>query len=172
MLNGELMYLRAMEPLDVDLLYEWENDPQVWVAGTNTKPLSKTDIQAFVDHTDLDIYQTKQLRLMIIEKSTDVAVGCIDLFDFDPFNMHGGIGVLVCEKYRGKGFAKEAIKVFSQYLFDTYALHTIGATMSADNEVSQGLFEACGYQYCGIRRGWLRRGDRFLDEVVYQKMKV
>ena len=82
MLNGELMYLRAMEPLDVDLLYEWENDPQVWVAGTNTKPLSKTDIQAFVDHTDLDIYQTKQLRLMIIEKSTDVAVGCIDLFDF------------------------------------------------------------------------------------------
>lgn len=164
--------IRAMEPSDVDLIFQWENDPQQWKDGSgNCKPLSKNDIQRFVDNSTLDIYQERQMRLMISDTGR-VAVGCIDLFDFDPFSLHASIGVLVDEKYRQQGYASFAVRWIVKYSFEVLGLKSLCATMLSTNTVSKHLFEKCGFEYVGTRRQWYRIGDTMYDELIYQLVNL
>ncbi len=38
-------------------------------------------------------------------------IGCIDLFDFDPFHERISLGLLIASEHRNKGFAAEAISL-------------------------------------------------------------
>lgn len=40
-LSGTNIYLRAIEPEDLDILYQWENDSSLWVHGCTLAPFSK-----------------------------------------------------------------------------------------------------------------------------------
>jgi diamine N-acetyltransferase len=82
-LKGRIISLRAVEPSDLDLLYQWENNPAVWHLSNTLTPFSKHILKEYIENAKHDIYVTKQLRLMINTKKHGT-VGCIDLFDFDP----------------------------------------------------------------------------------------
>ena len=57
--------LRALEPTDIDALYKWENDPEIWHVSNTCTPYSKYILEKYIENSHLDIYQVKQLRLMI-----------------------------------------------------------------------------------------------------------
>ena len=83
-LSGRAVRLRAVEPDDVALLYAWENDPALWSVSGTLAPFSQDALSRFIERQQhADIYRTGQLRLMI-ETLEGVAVGAIDLFEFDP----------------------------------------------------------------------------------------
>ncbi|MBA7522215.1 hypothetical protein ES705_14333 [subsurface metagenome] len=88
--------LRALEAEDIGLLYEWENDKRIWQVSNTITPFSKFILQKYLDNSHMDIYQAKQLRLMIdlAEGDSKRTVGAIDLFDFDPFHLRAGVGIL------------------------------------------------------------------------------
>lgn len=67
MLSGGAVRLRAVEPEDAELLYEWENDPAVWAVSGTTEPFSREQIQRFIERQTSggDLLRTGQLRLMI-----------------------------------------------------------------------------------------------------------
>ncbi len=156
-----------MEPDDVARLYEWENDQSVWRHGTTTQPLSRATVKALVDNADLDLYQSRQMRLMIVSRETQETVGCVDVFDYDPFHQHALVAVLVREPFRRKGYAFDAMRTFTEYLFGTFAIHTLCATISGDNEASLRLFEKCGFSHVGTRPQWLCLDGRWHDELIY-----
>lgn len=157
-----------MEPDDVRLLYEWENDVETWSAGDSKRPVSRTDIEGLVLQADADIYQTRQMRLMV--SAGEETVGCVDMYDFDPYNMRGAIGVMIAKEHRGKGYATEAVGLFTNYLMEILHLHQTYATASADNRASIRTFEKCGYRTAGVRRDWYRSGDGYADEITMQKI--
>ena len=95
LLKGELVALRAMEPTDLELLYRWENDSDVWTISNTRTPFSKYVLKNFIETSSQDIYTAKQLRLMIDENATGETIGIIDLFDFDPFHLRVGVGILI-----------------------------------------------------------------------------
>ena len=104
--------LRAIEPEDIDLIYSWENDPSVWPVSNTIAPFSRYVLTKYIESSHLDIFQTRQLRLMIDlykDNNQKQTIGSIDLFDFDPFHMRAGVGVLIGNtSNRGKGFATDA----------------------------------------------------------------
>ena len=75
--------LRALEPEDIDLLYKWENDMEIWEVSNTLTPFSKHQLKTYIELAQLDIYQTKQLRLIVEGTNEDgecSTVGLIDLF--------------------------------------------------------------------------------------------
>ena len=82
-IEGRIVRLRAVEPDDVETMYAWENDPRVWRVSGTLAPFSRHMLSRFVEEQQFDIYQTRQLRLMI-ENPEGVPVGTLDLFEFDP----------------------------------------------------------------------------------------
>ncbi|GAL61143.1 acetyltransferase [Algibacter lectus] len=102
-LKGEHIYLRALEPEDLEFIHAVENDEAVWEISNTQTPYSKFLIKQYLEEAHRDIYDVKQLRL-VISTNEDKAIGLIDLFDFDFKNGRAGIGILIKdEENRSKG---------------------------------------------------------------------
>lgn len=169
LLKGGNIALRALEPSDLELLYYWENDPKVWEVSHTMAPFSKFVLAQYLETQHLDIYTSKQLRLVIVD-CNKVPVGLVDLFDFDPQHKRAGVGILIDVNARGKGYAREAIKVIEDYCFNHLDLHQVYANIGVNNSPSITLFESLDYKKSGIKKSWIKTPDGFEDELLYQKL--
>lgn len=172
MLRGRNIELRALEPGDVDLLYEWENDGELWHLSNTTAPFSKFTLEQYVLSAGQDVYSSKQLRLMIDlysgkERRT---IGSIDLFDFDPAHRRAGIGIMIVKEERKKGFASEALGILTEYCFEVLHLHQLYCNITEDNDASLALFRKAGFVVVGTKKDWLHIRDSWVDEVLLQKV--
>ncbi len=170
MLKGKNIELRALEPSDVDLLYQWENDEKIWHLSNTVVPFSRFVLDQYVINSTQDIYTNKQLRLMIdkIEKGNKTTIGSIDLFDFDPTNKRAGIGILIIKSEQRKGYASESLKLLLDYCFKTLHLHQVYCNITDMNTASLNLFKNHGFQIIGLKKNWLHIKDKWIDEYILQ----
>lgn len=169
--KGEKISLRALEPTDLELIYFWENDPEVWEVSHTLTPFSKFVLTQYLETQHLDIYTSKQLRLVAIDKNRR-PIGLIDLFDFDPKHKRAGVGVLVNKDVRGRGVAKEALELMQDYCFNHLDLNQLYANIGCDNAKSISLFENLGYEKVGVKKAWIKTSEGFTDEALYQKLNT
>ena len=170
-LQGQQVSLRAIEPEDIDILYQWENDTENWNVSNTQTPFSRFVLEQYIATAHQDIYNVKQLRLIICD-SANKPVGCIDLFDFEPNHLRAGIGILIAEKSdRKKGYASEALEILIEYCFLSLNLHQLFCNIGIDNEASVLLFQKHGFQITGIKKQWLREGTAFKDELMLQRVR-
>lgn len=168
----EKINLRALEPEDLELLYEWENNDSYWTISNTVTPFSKFTLKRYLKHSHKNIYETGQLRLMIDIIAEKKTIGTIDLFDFDPFHKRAGIGILIAdETQRRKGYASMALKCLIQYCFTTLQLHQLYCNILANNCESIELFEKLGFVRVGIKKEWIQTADGYLDEYMFQLIK-
>jgi diamine N-acetyltransferase len=157
-----------MEPEDLDILYRWENDTRLWRYGNSLTPYSRFALKTYLSDARLDIFHTRQLRLMIVLKTENAAVGTIDLYDFDPMNSRAGAGILVDERYRRRGVATEALNLIRAYAFHFLRLKQIYAFVPERNMPSMTLFRNCGYEVSGKLTAWVRNETDFEDVYLMQ----
>lgn len=168
-LQGEHINLRALEPSDLEFLYQLENDESIWEVSNTTTPYSKFVLKQYLENAHRDIYEVKQLRLAICLKSKEAVIGFIDLFDFDPKHKRVGLGIVIAsQENRGKGFAAEAIQLTCKYAFTHLDVHQIFANITSDNNKSIHLFEKVGFQKSGEKKDWIFSEGRFKNELLYQ----
>ena len=108
-LNNDRIYLRAVEPEDLEFMYFMENDPSLWDVSSFTVPYSRYTLRQYIQNNQNDIFADKQLRLMIIRKNDSQIIGTIDLSDCIPMHSRGSIGIVLQEKYRHEGYATDAV---------------------------------------------------------------
>lgn len=161
---------RALEPEDIDLLFEWENDAEIWEISNTFEPFSKYILAKYIKDSQRDIYESKQIR-MIIETIDGKAVGAIDLFDFDPFHFRAGVGILIRdEKDRKLGYASDSLKLLCSYATNYLRLHQLYANISEDNLASIHLFKSNGFELIGTKKEWRRTLDGWKNELMFQKL--
>jgi diamine N-acetyltransferase len=168
-LLGPTLYLRALEPEDLDFIYLIENDESIWHVSNTHTPYSKFLIRQYLENAHQDIFEAKQLRLAICKMNTSDAIGLIDLFDFDPVNHRAGIGIVIQkETNRGNGIGKEALGLLIDYSFKQLQLHQLYANIGTDNEPSLNLFATFGFQKIGVKKDWIFSNNSFHDEAIFQ----
>lgn len=171
-LKGKQIYLRALEPKDLDFLYELENDTSIWEISGTLKPYSKKVLGLYLENAHRDIYDVKQLRLCICDMD-DKCIGLIDVFDFDPKNRRAGIGIVITKsENRNKGLGAEAISLLCNYAFTILDLHQLYANILSTNTTSIHLFEKLGFEKIGVKRDWIRTSEGFKDEIMFQKINT
>lgn len=167
-LKGEHIYLRALEPEDLAFIHTIENDESIWEISNTITPYSKYLIKQYLEHAHKDIYEVKQLRL-VISSYDDEALGMIDVFDFDVKNRRAGIGILVKETAnRQKGFGKEALSLLVNYCFTHLDMHQLYCNISEENKASIALFTNQGFQEIGLKKDWNLVNNQFKNEYIFQ----
>lgn len=167
-LENENIRLRALEPEDLDILYKWENNTDIWQVGCTTEPYSRYILKEYIAYSDRTIYEKKQLRLMITRKEDDVTVGIIDLTDFDPHNLRAGIGLLLDAPFRGKGYALQAMNLLRDYAFGFLHLKQLYVHIPVTATESLQLFKTHGFTHTGTMQQWIRQGEAFVDVTIWQ----
>jgi len=173
-MNNLLTYgkisLRPLEPDDIELLYQWENNMEIWNVSNTRTPFSKFILAEYLKESAKDIYETKQLRL-VIENELAEPVGAVDLFDFDPYHMRAGVGILIHNtENRNHGYASDALNAIFGYAVEVLGLKQLFANISAKNQVSIHLFEKVGFTQSGIKKNWLKTSLGWEDEIFFQKL--
>ena len=168
-LKGKNIYLRALEPEDLEFVYTIENNESIWEVSNTHTPYSRFLIRQYLENAHQDIYEAKQLRLVICKNQDFEAVGLIDLFDFDPRNNRAGVGILIQNSTnRNSGIGTEALDLLIQYAFTKLNLHQLYANIDLENEASLALFTNFGFQNIGIKKQWNLINGRYKDEALFQ----
>jgi diamine N-acetyltransferase len=169
-LKGEHIYLRALEPEDLDFLYKLENNPEIWEISSTTAPYSKHVLQRYLENAHKDIYEVKQLRLCICNLKGNV-LGLIDLFDFDPKNLRVGMGIIVDQQVeRNKGVGTEAVEILTNYAFLVLGMKQVYVNVLEENTSSIHLFLKLGFEKVGVKRDWIYSNGAFKNEILFQKI--
>lgn len=168
-LKGNSIYLRALEPSDLEYLYAIENNESIWEVSNTQTPYSRFLIRQYLKNAHQDIYEAKQLRLAICRNDDFPAIGLVDIFDFDPKNNRAGVGIVIQHQDdRNTGVGAEALALLIQYSFRQLQLHQLYANIGADNNASLALFTKFGFQKIGIKKQWNLVDGKYHDEILFQ----
>lgn len=170
LLNDGVVKLRAIEPTDLDLLYEWENDTKLWSVTDTHAPYSRQMLWQYLKTYTGDIYESKQVRFVVTLVDTGEAVGLLDLMDFDPLNNRAELGLYIASEHRGKGYGRHALRLIEAYAAQHIGLKQIYVKILTTGEPCLQLFESEGYREVGTLQAWVKRGNAYHDAVLLQHL--
>ena len=166
-LKGKNIFLRALELEDINYLFSIENNEKYWSISDSQIPFSKYLLNRYLKNSNMDIYEAKQLRLVITDFQ-NITIGLIDLFDIDFKNNRAGVAIIINEKMRSKGFAKEALELLIQYSKTHLSLHQLYCNILEDNSHSINLFKSAEFKQVGLKKDWIKFDGKYKNELLLQ----
>ena len=162
------MTLRALEPEDLDLLYQIENNRELWQVGATNVPYSRYTLHDYIATSSDDIFADRQVRL-IVENEQGDAVGIADLVQFDPQHLRAEVGIVILPAFRRQGYALSAIQALCDYAVRIVHLHQLYAVIDNTNQAAVALFEKVGFANRNTLSEWLFDGREYHDAVLMQR---
>lgn len=159
-----MIRLAALEPSDLEVLYEAENDNTAWQDGSQTVPISYSTLMQYLTETKYDLQQDGQMRLAI--KQDGMTVGFADLTGVDLINSKAEVGIYILKEYRNQGLGTEALKELEVYARKMH-LHMIYAFVREQNKTARQLFHTAGYTEGALLKEWVRGDDGWVDCRIY-----
>ena len=150
MIKGKRINLRLVEESDLETLHKLQSDVHENGPYSNLALRSITHLkQHFREHgmTKID-----NGMLLITDKENHI-VGMIQHFLGLKYSTGYELGTTIYkEENRGKGYATEALKLYTAYIFESRPIRRLELATSADNIGAQSVAEKCGYTFEGINR--------------------
>lgn len=163
------VFLRALEPEDLDFLYGIENDATVWKVGCTNVPYSRAVLLDYIASARYDIYADQQVRL-IAENGEHEAVGIADLQNFDPRHHRAEVGIVVHPHFRRQRFGEAILRKMSDYAKNVLYLHQIYAIVARNNDSCLRMLELVGFQQTMELKDWLFDGEKYETAYFLQKI--
>jgi RimJ/RimL family protein N-acetyltransferase len=170
MIKGSRVVLRPIQDKDWPILEEW---------GQSREALWGPFQRFQMDHIPLlrQAYQQtyllkREAGFLLIETLQDqqvigfVRYTLIPYPDSDTPYPEIGFGMPVASA-QGKGYAKEAVKLLTDYIFSGYPTERIGAFTDIENIPSQRVMESIGFQREGLLRRAMFRDGKWCDIAMY-----
>ncbi len=162
------MRLRPLEPEDLSLLYTIENDPSLWNTSNADAPYSRFQLKEYIAQGG-SAFSSGEQRF-VVQTDEGERVGVVDLTNFTPLHARAEVGIALLAKYRGRGYAAEALRLMEDFAQKRLRIHSLYAVVDEDNEPSIRLFSAAGYSVGARLPEWLFREGKYHDAWVYQKI--
>ncbi len=159
-ISNDMVTLRSLEATDLDVLYRWENDTHLWTVSNIMAPSPKSYLWQYLQNYDSDLYNTRQLRLMITLTDGGEPVGTVDLTNFDPFNNRAEFGIMIDQAHEGKGLGDAALRLTISYVRDYLGLSQIYALVPTSNTVCIAMLKKCGFVTAGVLKKWINHGTQ------------
>ena len=169
-LSDSSVSLRALEPEDLELLYTIENDETLWDVCDDTAPYSRYALRQYIANQPQDIYQCRELRVVIVEKKSNRAVGVVDLVNYSPKDQRAEISIALLRNKRGQHLGQESIILLEKYAQRFYNIRMLFALVSSKhNELAYKMFQSTGYKKIATLPQWHKRGDYYEDIDILKK---
>lgn len=156
--------LRRPEPKDAAQLFIYRNDWEVTqFLGGFSMGYAPEDLKEWVErHRKL----TNEVIWIIAEKSTDLCLGHVGLYNIDHRVRKAEFAILIGDKTQwGKGLGTQVSKSVINYGFEQLNLHRIELDVVSNNPRAVQLYEKLGFRHEGIRRDAQFRDGLYVDVI-------
>ncbi|HCJ56468.1 GNAT family N-acetyltransferase [Lutispora sp.] len=175
MITGENVIIRQLELGDEDYLYKWWNDGEMMAHATfpfGTMQSKEAIRKNITDEIESYNILPEKKRFIICKKATMEPIGEINYADWSPRNQKCEFGIKICEMVeQGKGYGKDALYHFIDFLFRSLNLNKIELTSMIDNERAHKLYKQLGFKEIGIiREGFFDSRKGTFSDVVYMDL--
>lgn len=164
--------LRSVEPTDAEALFlviDGHRDHlRRWLPWVD-RTYSAADTLAFIALSRENEADGSGLAALI--EARDQLCGVIGLDAIDPANRSSEIGYWLREDCQGRGLATRAAAALIEYAFARLRLNRVAIRAACENRRSRAVAERLGFREEGVLREAERRGDRFVDVVVYSLLR-
>lgn len=153
---GKKVYLRAMEPEDMEVFRSMTNDPQTErLLGGWSFPVSVQEQMLWYEKVVTD---KQNLRFTIVVQETENVIGMLNLVNIDWKNGSAFQGIRL-GKEKGKGYGTDAVMTSMKYAFEELRLVRLDGSFIEYNIPSQKMYQKCGWNIEGIKKkAYFREG--------------
>lgn len=164
------VYLRAFEPDDYKTTIKWRKDDVIWDMLGGTKYfVSEAYEKQWIENT---IFNSKDVKLAVCLDENDKHIGNVYMTNINEINRSCVSHVLIGEKeYWGNGYAREALLLAIDYMFNERNMHRIQANVLTSNIASLKMHEKCGYKLEGTLREAVYKNGKYQDQWVLGLVK-
>ncbi len=165
--QGDLVRLRAVEPEDWQVLFEWDQDTDVMRrSGDLPFPESRERAKKWAAEQALQEGKDDRYR-WVVESLSGEFVGMIETHFCNRRHGTFQLGIAVLREHWRKGYASEAIRLVLAYYFRDLRYQKVNAHVFSFNEASLGLFRKLGFRQEGRLRRMVFADGAYHDEVVF-----
>lgn len=159
------VYLRAFETDDYKTTIKWRKDDVIWDMLGGTKYfVSEAYEKQWIENT---IFNSKDVKLAVCLVENDKHIGNVYMTNINEINRSCVSHVLIGEKeYWGHGYAREALLLAIDYMFNERNIHRIQANVLMSNVASLKMHEKCGYKQEGTLREAVYKNGKYQDQYV------
>ena len=162
MLEGKLVNLKVMEKEDLPLYAEWLNNPDFYGKYDSLEQSKRTEIVKSYEDSP------PEEKRFFIEKKDGTKIGVINHYKAEDAL---DIGFTIVPSERDKGYATEAMKIMTDYLFLSKEIVRLQARTDTRNLASQRVLEKTGFKKEGLlRKAAFIRGD-WRDLFIYSILR-
>jgi len=164
-LEGKKIYLRPLSTQDLEIWYQWFNDPKITALMNkghfpNTKATQEEYLKSLSKSKN-------DLQLGIVFKEDQPLIGIIGIHQIDWVHRRGDVSVVIGERrYWGQDIATEAIHLIAEHAFSKLNLNKLTAGMSSENPTSKRSFEKNGFVVEGKTREQFFYQGKYVDGFV------
>lgn len=163
-LRGERVYLRPLEPDDVELIHGWYEDARVQTLMGDL-PLSlaarRTGYEDIARSGGADLF-----RFVICLLEDDRVIGRSDLFQIDRTNGSGALGIAIGEpELWGQGLGMDAVNALVDFAFGQLRMERVWLETGEANTRAQAAYLKAGFTIEGRSRHAFYQDGRWSDEV-------
>lgn len=166
-MTNNLVTLRPIEKDDLDLLFKWRNDENIFSQlGGGYFPTSKTEMSKWMDNFS----KSDRTNIKFIVQYKEIGVGFISLSNTNYINKTSELGIYIGEKnYQGKGIASNALKLIEKFSKDYLNLRKIKLLVNNNNVAAIGLYEKNDYKVIGRYTKERYSKGSYIDVLIMEK---
>ena len=160
--------LRPSQESDIESIYQACQDPLISHFTTVPANYTLEHAQSFVRQLDPEGLQSKREIRFIIESNQGATPGLAGVISFHSPNFNNKvaeIGYWIAKEHRGKSIGTTAVKVLTNFGFETMGWNRIEAMIDHDNEASKKVITRVGYEHEGLLRERVLRADGTLIDM-------
>ncbi len=168
MLKGERVLLRGVRRDDLMRLWEFNNDPEVEIAGGGDPPIPQS-LERLEGEFDENAKKGGRDGTWFAIEADGRLIGQCGLYGFDKFKgvaHRCDLGITIGDKeYWGKGYGREAIGLLVDYAFTHWNVQRVGLQVLATNERAIRAYQAVGFIHEGKLRRHMWSNGNYVDTV-------
>ena len=164
-LVGDKIYLRPATAEDLANTHHWSVLSELQSLSCRAM-IFQTAAETAENYKKLERTAMQQ-QFMIVRKADNVPVGRINFFDLNMQNRSAELGLIVDPDERRKGYALQATRLLSRYLFKYRGLNKVHAQTAEFNESAVKLLQKAGFKRDGVLRHHYFWQGEFHNGLIY-----
>ena len=165
---GEKVILRPITREDTPLIVRWRNTPSVVKNFIFRERFTEEMHNRWLDTR---VASGEVVQYIIVDKSENKPVGSVYFRNVNWQNRSAEYGIFIGEESaRGKGLGSETARLFTDFGFDTLALHRICLRLLSGNDAAEKSYENAGFVREGVFRDMEYLDGQYRDVIFMAKL--